>query len=315
MLKKRVLIILSLFVISILALTGCTGEEANLSNSGADEETIAIEHPLGEAIVNKNPERVIVFDYATLDILDNMGIDIIGLPKQSTIPEYLDKYNDEKYEDVGSLKEPNFEKIYELNPDVIFISDRQAEIYEEFNEIAPTVYLEVDGAKYMDSVTKNATMLGQIFGKEDLIEEELGKINEAIEKINSEVKEKGIKALTVMANDGSTSAFGEGSRFGAIHNEFGFPPVDPEIEVSKHGQSITFEYILEKNPDYVFIIDRAATAGGNISAEQIFDNGLIEQTDAYKNGNIVYLSSQVWYVASGGLTGTIIMIEDIQSSL
>ena len=106
-----------------------------------------------------------------------------------------------------------------------------------------------------------------------------------------------------------------GSRFGVIHNEFGFTPVDPDIEVVKHGQSITFEYILEKNPDYLFVIDRAATTGGNVTAEQIFDNDLIKQTEAYKNGRIVYLTFQIWYVASGGLQGTMIMIEDISSAL
>ena len=111
------------------------------------------------------------------------------------------------------------------------------------------------------------------------------------------------------------SAYGEGSRFGIIHKEFGFTPVDKEIQVSNHGQSITFEYILEKNPDYIFVIDRAATTGGSISVEQIFDNDIIKQTDAYKNGNIVYLASQVWYVASGGLTGTMIMIEDVSKGL
>lgn len=182
MFRKKHFIILSVLIISILALVGCSNnsKEANSDDQdsqSAEEEIIAIEHPLGKAEVKKNPERVIVFDYATLDSLDKMGVEILGL------------------------------------------------------------------------------------------------------------------------------------------NEFGFAPADSNIEVSKHGQSITFEYILEKNPDYVFVIDRAAVAGGNVTAEQIFDNDLIKETDAYKNGRIVYLTSQIWYVASGGLQGTNIMIEDIQQAL
>lgn len=243
-----------------------------------------------------------------------MGVEVLGLPK-SNIPEYLSKFNDDKYEDVGTLFEPDFEKLYELKPDVIFISGRQTEVYEELNEIAPTVYFEVDGANYLDSVNNNMRILGQIFNKEEFIEEQLTNISSKIEEIRKKVTEEGINALVVMANDGSISAFGEGSRFGVIHNEFGFTPVDPDIEVVKHGQSITFEYILEKNPDYLFVIDRAATTGGNVTAEQIFDNDLIKQTEAYKNGRIVYLTFQIWYVASGGLQGTMIMIEDISSAL
>lgn len=309
---KNKSLLLILLVIAVLSLTAC-GSMQKASGTGEDD-TITVSHALGEAVVKKNPERVIVFDYGTLDTLDKMGVEIIGLPK-SNIPTLLDKFNDDKYEDVGTLFEPDFEKIYELKPDVIFISGRQAEVYEELVKIAPTVYMELDGSDYMASVTKNATLLGEIFGKEDFVKEELEKINKAIEELNKKVTESGKNALIVMANDGSISAYGEGSRFGIIHKEFGFTPVDKEIQVSNHGQSITFEYILEKNPDYIFVIDRAATTGGSISAEQIFDNDIIKQTDAYKNGNIVYLSSQVWYVASGGLTGTMIMIEDVSKGL
>jgi len=313
--KRKGIVILFILAITILGLVGCS--TADTGTSGLDEsenETITVSHPLGEVTVKKNPERIIVFDYATLDSLDEMGIEVLGLPK-SNIPEYLNKFNDEKYEDVGTLFEPDFEKIYELNPDVIFISGRQLELYEELNEIAPTVFLQVDGAKYMESVTNNLKILGQLFDREEFVEEQLSGINSSINEIKEKVTEESLNALVVMANDGSISAFGKGSRFGMVHEEFGFEPADPDLEVANHGNSITFEYILEKNPDYIFIIDRSATVGGNVTAKELFSNELMKETEAYKNGRIVYLTSQVWYVSSGGLQGTYIMIDDIQQVL
>lgn len=310
--RKKVTLLLIL-AITILGLVGCSTEATN-SQDTEDAEAITITHSLGQAVVEKNPERIIVFDYGILDTLDKMGVEILGLPK-GNIPEYLSKFNDEKYENVGSLKEPDFEKIYELNPDLILISGRQSESYEELNKIAPTIFFQVDGAKYLESITNNYKILGQLFDKEEFVEEELSKLKESMDQIKEKVVEKGYNALVVMANDGAISAFGKGSRFGIIHEEFGFEPADPDLEVANHGNSITFEYILEKNPDYIFVIDRSATVGGNIGAEQIFDNDLIRETTAYKNGKIVYLTSQVWYVASGGLEGTNIMIEDIQNAL
>ncbi len=67
----------------------------------------------GEAVVKKNPEKVVVFDFGILDTLDELGIEVAGLP-QANIPSYLSKYEDEKYANLGSLKEPDFEAIHAL---------------------------------------------------------------------------------------------------------------------------------------------------------------------------------------------------------
>ncbi len=320
--KTKSLFILVLVLITSLALTACNSKkdaEDVVVDSGENKNTeepstITITHELGEVVIDKNPKKVIVFDYATLDSLDKLGVEIIGLPK-SNIPTFLDKFNDEKYADVGTLFEPNFEKIFELEPDVIFVSARQSEVYDELAKIAPTIFLNIDGANYMDSFTHNVKLLGEIFEKEETVEKELAAINESIKNLNKAVTEDEKNALIVMANDGAISVYGEGSRFGIIHGEFGFVPIDKDIKVNNHGDKVTFEYILEKDPEYIFVIDRAATTGGSTSAEQVFDNDIIKQTTAYKNDKIVYLSSQIWYVASGGLTGTMTMIEDIQSGL
>ncbi len=77
-----------------------------------------------------------------------MGVEITGLP-QAIVPKTLEKYAGSEYTNVGSLKEPDFEALHELQPDVIFISGRQAELYDQFAEIAPTVFVEVDYANYM----------------------------------------------------------------------------------------------------------------------------------------------------------------------
>ena len=114
-----------------------------------------------------------------------------------------------------------------------------------------------------------------------------------------------------MANDGAMSVYGPGSRFGVIHNEFGFAPADTNIDTANHGQNISYEYLLKVNPDVILVIDRAATVGGSVTAEQVLDNPLVKMTTAAKEGQIYYLSSEVWYTASGGLQSTRIMIDDV----
>ena len=55
--------------------------------------------------------------------------------------------------------------------------------------------------------------------------------------------------------------------------------------------------------------------GGDLSAKQVLENDLIKSTKAYENDRIIYLDAHVWYVSSGGLTGTMKMVEEIEKAL
>lgn len=310
--KKTILsiVVLLVVVLGIFGITKFTGAE----NKGSGE-TIVVTHESGETEVTTNPKKIVVFDYGVLDSLDKLGVEgIIGVV-QDGLPEYLSKYASEEYASVGTLKEPDMEKIFELSPDLIIMSGRLVDYYDELSKIAPTVNLAVDNENYLESFTTNMNVVGQIFNKDKEVKEELNSINEAIEVLNKKVTEKDVNGLITLANDGSFSVYGQTSRFGIIHNTFGVKPVDENIEVSTHGQKASFEYVVEKNPDYLFVVDRAAIAGGTTSAKELFENELMEKTDAYKNGNIIYLDPAIWYTATGGLTSTMTMVEEIDNAI
>ena len=310
--KKTIISIVVLLVVvfGVFVITKFAGAEGN-----SGEETLVVSHELGETTVNKNPKRVVVFDYGILDSLDKLEVEgIVGLV-QDGLPEHLSKFESEDYSSVGSLKEPNMEKIFELTPDLIIISGRQADYYEELSKIAPTIHLGVNNENYLESFSENMNKLGEIFGKEKAVEKELTAITEAIEELNAKVTEKNVNGLITLANDGSFSVYGAESRFGIIHNSFGVIPVDETIESSTHGQKASFEYIVEKNPQYLFVVDRAAIVGGTTSAKELFENELMKKTDAYKNDNIVYLNPNIWYTATGGFTSTMIMVEEIDNAI
>ena len=308
--SKKTIISMIVIIAVIFGIYGVTKFAGN--GVSADGEKIKITHKLGETEVTKNPSRVIVFDYGIADALNTLDVEIIGLPK-SNLPSLLSKYEDGKYENVGSLKEPDMEKVYELKPDLIIMSGRLESYYEELNKIAPTIYLGVDNTDYLGSFKKNMETLGQIFDKEKEVKTQVAKVEEAIGKVNE--KAEGVNALIALANDNAFSVYGEGSRFGIIHKEFGIEAVDKTIESSTHGQKASFEYILDKNPDYLFVIDRAAVTGGNTSAKEMFDNEIIKKTDAYKNGNIVYLDADVWYTIRGGIESTQKMVDEVLEAL
>lgn len=310
--KKTItsIVVLLVVVLGIFGITKFAGAEGN-----GEGETLVVTHELGETTVNKNPKRVVVFDYGILDSLDKLEVEgVVGLV-QDGLPEHLNKFASEDYSSIGSLKEPDMEKIFELSPDLIIISGRQADYYEELNKIAPTIHLGVDNENYLESFKVNMNILGEIFSEEKAVEKELATVTEAVEKLKIKVTEKGVNGLIALANDGAFSVYGAESRFGIIHNGFGVIPVDETIESSTHGQKASFEYIVEKNPQYLFVVDRAAIVGGTTSAKELFENDLMAKTDAYKNGNIVYLDPSIWYTATGGFTSTIKMVEEIDNAI
>ncbi|RYE79778.1 MAG: hypothetical protein EOP19_19750, partial [Hyphomicrobiales bacterium] len=82
---------------------------------------LVIKHAQGETKVVRNPQKVITFDYASLDTLDALGVDIAGLPG-SNLPHYLGQYGDAKYIKVGTLFEPDYEAIAAAQPDLIIVA-------------------------------------------------------------------------------------------------------------------------------------------------------------------------------------------------
>ena len=315
--NKKVAGIVSIVLIAIIGVfsIGMKKDKNNGSNNEATT-TVAVTDANGEKVeLSKNPEKIVVFDYGVADILKNLGVDIVGLPKSRTLPEVLSVYADDKYANVGDLKEPDFEAIEALNPDLIIIGGRHADQIDSFKEIAPTVYLAVDGENYMDSFSAVVTDLGNLFDKQEEAKSALSKIETKVADLNKVVSEKGLSASVVMANEGGISLFSQASRYGIIYSDLGFKQLDKNIEESTHGQQITFEYFLENNSDYVFVVDRGAVTGKGEAAQTLFDNEIMNKTDVAKNDNIVYLDSAVWYTMTGGIESTNIMIDEIADAI
>ncbi|WP_044339220.1 siderophore ABC transporter substrate-binding protein [Rossellomorea aquimaris] len=315
--KKWSLMTILLTVLLVLAACGSKEEsttEAKKSGGNEESKEITIKHELGETKVKQNPEKVVVFDFGVLDTLDELGVKVAGVP-QATIPPYLEKYSGSDYTNVGSLKEADFEAISSMKPDVIFISARQLEMYEEFAKIAPTVYVQTDYTNYMESFTSNMETIAEIFNKEDEMKKELEDVQAEVDGIKEKTGSLDDKALILMGNEGEVSAYGPGSRFGILHDVFGFKPSDENIEESTHGQNVTFEYVLEQNPDVLFVIDRDAAFDPNASVKDSIENELVQKTNAYKNEKIVYLNGGPWYLSGGGLQSMKQMVEDAKAGL
>lgn len=314
--KKKSGIIIGIVIILAVAfgLSKLNSGEAN--NVDESAKTVTVTDRNGEVTLPLNPKNVAVLDLSSLEILQELGVEPAGLPKGS-LTSYLDKYNDEKYADIGTVKEYDLEKIASLNPEVIIIENRQQEGIDELSKIAPVLFLGTDTGKNMESLERNLKALGTLFDQTEAAEQILADYNSRIEAINSKVTEKNETALFVMVNEGELSVYGEGSRFGFIYNPVGFAVADETIESSTHGQNVTSEYVKEKNPAYIFVMDRGAVVSGTTDkkANEVMENELIKTTDAYKKGHIYYVDSEAWYLGGSGVISVDKMISDMEKAI
>src|SRR5699024_12220224 len=114
-------------------------------------------------------------DYGALDIMQDLNLEdhITAIPKGengSFLPDYLSKFKDKKYTNLGNPGRPNFEKIAEKDPDLILISFRQAytKNLEEFKNAAPNakvLYVSSDYDQYIDYIIDIVTYIRKIFIK------------------------------------------------------------------------------------------------------------------------------------------------------
>ncbi|MBQ9133356.1 MAG: ABC transporter substrate-binding protein [Clostridia bacterium] len=272
-----------------------------------DEKEIQLEVPY-------DPQKIAVCDMAALDILVNLGLeDRIVCVATTTLDYLVDKV--EGIPTCGTIKTPDAETIMKYEPDLIFMGGRGSDYYATLSEIAPVVRLTVSG-NVVEGTIKNAQTIASIFGKTEEMSAKVSAYNERIEALQAFAKGK--SAIVGMVTSGGFNVTGNSGRCSIIGNEIGFANVgvDKESEDASHGNLSSFEYILQKNPQYIFVMDRDAATGGASTAAEVMNNEVIDQTIAAKNGNVVILARPgVWYTAEGGFTALGMMLEDLENAL
>lgn len=287
-------------------------ETVTITSLNASKEAAELEVPY-------DPQRIAILDMACLDILDALGVGDRVVGSATTSLDYLQDYINDDIVNLGTIKEADLEAVMACEPDVIFIGGRLASSYDALSEIAPVVYLSTDTELgVVESVRQNATTIASMFGLEDKVDELMSGFDARIAALADFAAGK--TAIVGMCTSGSFNVLGNDGRCSIIGVEVGFENigVDANIDTSTHGNEASFEFIVEKAPDYIFVMDRDAAIGtdGAQLAQEIMENELVMGTDAYKNGNIVYLAHPaVWYTAEGGITALDLMLQDLESEL
>jgi len=309
---------LALSMIAAISLSGCDKKPAADANQGAQKlaTPIVVKHELGTTSIAYHPQRAAVLDMNEADFLDQLSIPIAGMPKDY-VPHFLQKYkDDQKVQDLGAIVQPNMERIYTLKPDIILMTPLQANQYQALSKIAPTVHYDINfnnsQQHHIEAIKAHLITLGQIFNQQQLATQKVDALDAKVAEVRKITVNRPEKALVVLHNNGAFSNFGVQSRYGFVFNAFGVKPASTVVDTSLHGQPISSEFIKQADPDILYIVDRTAVMEHRptIDAERM-SNPLLRQTKAWKNGKVVFVDVDAWYITAASPTSMHILIDDV----
>ena len=309
-------------LVAMAALQGCTDRAAtappapDASAAQPAFAPITIVHKLGTTLVQQRPQRVAVLDMNEVDFLDQLGVPVAGMVKDY-VPHFLTRYKDDQgIGDLGAIVQPNLERIHALQPDLILMTSIQASHYQELSQIAPTLHFDVDyqnsESKHIEVVKQHLLTLGRIFGKEDIASRKAQELDARVAAARTVTQDRPEKALIVLHNNGAFSSFGVQSRYGFVFDALGVKPASSAIEAGLHGQPISSEFIQQANPEIIYVVDRTAVMEHRpvMTAAQMA-NPLLRQTNAWKNGRVVFVDADAWYITAASVTSLQRVIDDV----
>ena len=233
------------------------------------------------------------------------------------VPHFLSQYKDAPdVQDLGSIVQPNLERVHAARPDLVLITSLQASHYRELAGMAPTIQFDVDYRNSQDGhiarIQEHLATLGRIFGKQDLARHKGAELEAKVQEARRTTQGRQERAMVLLHNNGAFSSFGPQSRYGFVFSALGVQPAGPAAATGLHGQPVSSELIQQADPDIVYIVDRTAVMERRpaLDAESL-GNPLLRRTKAWKNGRVVFADAQAWYVTAASPTSLRIVIDDV----
>jgi iron complex transport system substrate-binding protein len=241
--------------------------ETSSRSEAAKPETREVEHAMGVAEVPADPQRVVVLDTGELDDALALGVKPVGAVRTdvaSGFLSYLEGQADD-IENVGTIAEPNLERIAALQPDLILSTTvRHEEIYEQLDAIAPTVLAPDLG----DTWKENFLLYADALNKSDEAEQMLADFEARAAELGRTIG-TGKTLSIVRFLPGQIRLYSDKSFSGVILDDMGLTVPEPAVGEETYLE-LSPEQVTQAEADYLYVstygpeedTDRAKVVGG-----------------------------------------------------
>ncbi|KAF0823461.1 iron-siderophore ABC transporter substrate-binding protein [Cytobacillus firmus] len=317
---KSLLAILSVFTILFLAACGNSSEQdekADKEKEGTKSEdtSYTVEHAMGTTKLDKAPEKVVILTNEGTEALLSLGVTPVGAVQSWTGDPWYDHIADDMkdVQVVGTESEVNVEAIAALQPDLIIGNKmRQEKIYDQLNDIAPTVFAETLRGDWKE----NFELYAKALNKEEEGKKVLADYDSRIEEIKTSLGDKlnqEVSIVRFMAGD--VRIYHKDSFSGVILDQIGLARPESQNVDDFAEVNATKERIPAMDGDVLFYFTYETGDGeANKLAKEWIEDPLFKNLKVAQEGNVHEVSDTIWNTA-GGVIAANLLLDDIEKYL
>ncbi|MDD2283374.1 MAG: ABC transporter substrate-binding protein [Syntrophaceticus sp.] len=301
---KKMLIPLLICILGCMMLVAGCGESE--TKKEPESKTVTVTDSTGRSVELPQPlEKVVILNTDVAEAMRILGVQdkVVGVSDTVQKDPFIGMQDKEV---VGTWSEPNFEKIVEVEPQVVisYASSGAGEEVAEKLKSTDVKVLLLDFYK-PEEYDKDLKTLGKVFGKEDQADAFLkwkGEQIAILDKVKDIKEDEKTSVFTITTNylaQEKWSTYGSGTATAQGLEMAGLDNVAGELE---QYPEVSPEWILEQNPEAIILIDRTdGYLGYEVEGdtavkdyyESIKNNKVLSKTDALKNEQFYVISSEL----------------------
>ncbi len=301
-------------VLAILVLAAACGDGRSSGTPPAASPTEAgeqalfprsVRHAMGVTTIPSPPRRVVVLDTGELDSVIALGIVPVGAVRAPVETGFL-RYLQSKVagtELVGTITEPNLERIAALRPDLILSSKlRHEALYPKLAQIAPTVFTETVGVVWKENLRVNAEALGLERKADGLLAAYQSRATELGRRLAGRGALPTVSVVRFLPDE--TRLYQKASFIGTVLADVGLPR-PPSQDVDAFATEAGREQVEMAAADVIFIASYGPP--DKTTKSLMTTSPLWSQLAAVKEGRVYDVDDDHWMLGIGLLAANLVL--------
>ena len=241
-------------MLACLGLAGCGPEKQAPSSDGPAFAQVTDD--AGRTVtIKEKPQRIVALSTSLLNFADAVDGNLAGRASvQSDAADLPERYSN--VPEVGPVYNVSVEKIMACQPDLVLANKNQHEKLIPLLEQNGVTVLALTTKTY-DDVKRNLTLVGKLYGKEDMAQEKIAAMDKEIQAVKEKIPDNHLTVAILHATPSHVSLELDKSIAGDAARILGFTNVaqDGADKVGNSAEKVPYsmEALVEKDPDVIFI--------------------------------------------------------------